>query len=260
MVLLHGFPEFWYGWRRQIGALADAGFRVIVPDQRGYNESSKPADIRDYRISELTADVLAIADQIGREKIFLVGHDWGAAVAWNTAMRHPERVSKLAILNVPHPAVMLRALRTKPRQMVRSWYILFFQIPGLPEFLLSRKGFESCAEALEKTSRRGTFSAEDLAQYRNAWSKPGAITAMVNWYRALLRDMPDPKSVAVQVKVPTRILWGTKDAFLLQEMAGESLAYCESGELFEFPDATHWVQHEEAERVNQLLIEFFKTA
>jgi pimeloyl-ACP methyl ester carboxylesterase len=259
VVLLHGFPEFWYGWRRQIGALADAGFRVIVPDQRGYNESSKPADIRDYRISELTADVLAIADQIGREKIFLVGHDWGAAVAWNTAMRHPERVSKLAILNVPHPAVMLRALRTKPRQMLRSWYILFFQIPGLPEFLLSRKGFESCAEALEKTSRAGTFLAEDLARYRSAWSKPGAITAMVNWYRSLLRDMPDPKSVAVRVKVPTRILWGSKDAFLLEEMAAESLAYCESGELFDFPDATHWVQHEEAPRVNQLLIEFFKT-
>lgn len=258
VVLLHGFPEFWYGWRRQIGPLADAGFRVIVPDQRGYNESSKPADVRDYRIAELTADVLAIADQIGRARIFLVGHDWGAAVAWNTSMRHPERIAKLAILNVPHPAVMLRALRTKPRQMLRSWYILFFQIARLPEFLLSRNDFENCAQALERTSRRGTFSAEDLARYRQAWSKPGAITAMVNWYRALLRDMPDPRSVEVRVKVPTRILWGAKDAFLLHEMAAESLAYCHSGELFEFPDATHWVQHEEAERVNELLIEFFK--
>ncbi len=259
MVLLHGFPEFWYGWQRQIEPLADAGFRVVVPDQRGYNQSSKPADVRDYRISELSADVLAIADQIGREKIFLAGHDWGAAVAWNTALRHPERVAKLAILNVPHPAVMLRALRTKPRQMLRSWYVLFFQIPALPEFLLSRNGFESCARTLEKTSRAGTFSAEDLARYREAWSQPGAMTAMVNWYRALLRDMPEPKSLTVKTRMPTRILWGAKDAFLLREMAAESLKYCDRGELFEFPETTHWIQHEEPARVNQLLIEFFKS-
>jgi pimeloyl-ACP methyl ester carboxylesterase len=120
VVLLHGFPEFSHGWRKQIAPLAEAGFRVIVPDQRGYNRSSKPPAVIDYRLPELTNDVLAIADQAGCRKIRLVGHDWGAAVAWNTAMRHPERIGKLAILNVPHPAVMMRALRTKPRQMLRS--------------------------------------------------------------------------------------------------------------------------------------------
>src|SRR5580704_17398686 len=153
VILLHGFPEFWYGWRKQIAPLAEAGFRVIVPDQRGYNLSSKPSAVRDYGLRELTADVIAIADQVGREKVFLAGHDWCAAVAWNAAMRYPGRIEKLAILNVPHPAVMRRFLRTSPRQMLRSWYILFFQIPGLPEFLLSRNGFERCAAALEKTSR-----------------------------------------------------------------------------------------------------------
>jgi pimeloyl-ACP methyl ester carboxylesterase len=253
VLLLHGFPEFWYGWRKQIDPLAEAGFRVIVPDQRGYNESSKPPEVRDYRMQELTADVLAIANQIGRDRIMLAGHDWGAAVAWNTAMHCPDRIEKLAILNVPHPAVMLRNLRKNPQQMLRSWYILFFQIPRLPELLFSLNG----ARTLIRSSRPGTFSPGDIARYREAWAQPGAITAMINWYRALFREMPDLDAVNLRVRVPTRILWGMKDAFLLSAMAAESVKYCDDGELFEFPEATHWVHHEEPERVNRLLIEFF---
>jgi epoxide hydrolase 4 len=249
VILLHGFPEFWYGWRRQITPLAEAGFRVIVPDQRGYNLSSKPSAVRDYSLRDLTADVIAIADQIGREKIFLAGHDWGAAVAWNAAMRYPGRIEKLVVLNVPHPAVMRRFLRTNPRQMLRSWYMLFFQIPRIPELMFSRAG----ARILVESSRPGTFSPEDLDRYREAWSQPGAVTAMINWYRALLSEIP----VATRVSVPTRILWGMRDRFLMSAMAAESLKYCDEGELFEFPEATHWLQHEEPERVNQLLIEFF---
>ena len=256
VVLLHGFPEVWYGWRKQIAPLAEAGLRVIVPDQRGYNQSSKPPHVRDYRLRELTADVIAIADQIGREKILLVGHDWGAAVAWNTAMRYPGRIEKLAILNVPHPAVMLRFLKTNPRQMLRSWYMLFFQIPRLPELLFLRNG----ERTLLRTSRTGTFSPEDLDRYREAWGRPGAVTAMINWYRALLREIPDRAAVETRVSVPTRILWGKQDRFLMSAMAAESLKYCDHGELFELPEATHWIQHEEPERVNQLLIEFFRTA
>jgi pimeloyl-ACP methyl ester carboxylesterase len=254
VILLHGFPEFSYGWRKQIAPLAEAGFRVIVPDQRGYNLSSKPSAVRDYGLRELTADVIAIADQVGREKIFLAGHDWGAAVAWNAAMRYPDRIEKLAILNVPHPAVMRRFLRTNPRQMLRSWYMLFFQIPRLPEFMFSRAGTRTLVES----SRPGTFSPEDLERYREAWSQPGAVTAMINWYRALLREMPDRAAVETRVSVPTRILWGVRDRFLMSAMAAESLKYCDAGELSELPEATHWVQHEEPERVNQLLIEFFR--
>jgi epoxide hydrolase 4 len=256
VILLHGFPEFWYGWRKQIAPLAEAGFRVIVPDQRGYNLSSKPSAVRDYRLRELAADVIAIADEIGRDKIFLAGHDWGAAVAWNAATRYPGRIEKLAILNVPHPAVMLRFLRTNPRQMFRSWYMLFFQLPRLPELLFSR----DVARTLVETSRPGTFSREDLDRYREAWGQPGAVTAMINWYRALLREIPDRSAVESRVSVPTRILWGARDRFLMSAMAAESVKYCDDGELFEFPEATHWVQHEESERVNQLLIEFFCTA
>jgi len=260
VILLHGFPEFWYSWRNQIEPLAEAGFRVIVPDQRGYNLSSKPGRVRDYRMSELTADVIAIVDQIGREKIFLAGHDWGAAVAWSVAMRYPQRISKLAILNVPHPGVMVRHLRTDPRQMLRSWYMAWFQIPRLTEALFTAMNFAGGVRAMRDSSRRGTFSAEDFERYREAWRQSGALTAMINWYRALRYDISDRGGVETRVRVPTRILWGIHDRFLGAEMARESLRYCDQGELFEFADATHWVQHEEPERVNRLLIEFFRNA
>src|SRR6267378_3279128 len=187
VVLLHGFPEFWYGWHRQIEPLTAAGFRVIIPDQRGYNLSSKPSGVAAYALTELVSDVIAIADQLGREKIFLVGHDWGAAVAWSTALLHPKRIAKLAVLNVPHPSVMRKFLSTRPRQFFRSWYMFFFQLPWLPEAVFSAFNYRIGASSLLRSSCPGTFSAEDLTQYRAAWSQPGALNAMINWYRALFR-------------------------------------------------------------------------
>jgi len=256
VVLLHGFPEFWYGWSRQMEPLAAAGFRVVVPDQRGYNLSSKPLGVASYALTELVSDVIAIADQLGQKRIFLAGHDWGAAVAWSAALLQPKRVAKLAVLNVPHPSVMHRFLMTQPRQMLRSWYMLFFQLPSLPEALFSAFNFRIGARSLAHSSRPGTFSVEDLDQYRAAWSQPGALTAMINWYRALFRVRA--KFADSTVRVPTRILWGDRDAFLLPEMARESLRYCTDAELFTFAEATHWLQHEEPARISELLIEFFR--
>jgi pimeloyl-ACP methyl ester carboxylesterase len=256
VILLHGFPEFWYGWRRQIEPLAAAGFHVIVPDQRGYNLSSKPSGVPAYALSELVSDVIAIADQLRQEKIFLAGHDWGAAVAWSTALLHPKRVAKLAVLNVPHPSVMRKFLSARPRQLLRSWYMFFFQLPGLPEAFFSSFNFRAGSRSLLSSSRPGTFSADDLAQYCAAWSQPGALTAMINWYRALFRTRAKFKDKTV--RVPTRILWGERDAFLLTEMAHESLRYCANAELFTFANATHWLQHEEPARVSELLIDFFR--
>jgi pimeloyl-ACP methyl ester carboxylesterase len=256
VLLLHGFPEFWYGWHRQIEPLAAAGFRVIVPDQRGCNLSSKPSAVTAYALTALVSDVIDIADQLGQEKIFLAGHDWGAAVAWSTALLHPQRVAKLVVLNVPHPSVMRKFLSEHPRQILRSWYVFFFQLPRLPEALFSAFNFRLGARSLLRSSRPGTFSDEDLAQYRAAWSQPGALTAMINWYRALFRTrikFPDKT-----VRVPTRILWGERDAFLLTQMAHESLHYCANAELFTFANATHWLQHEEPARVSELLIDFFR--
>ena len=256
LVLLHGFPEFWYSWRKQIGPLAAAGFRVIVPDQRGYNLSSKPARISDYAVWNLTADVIAIADQLGCDRFFLAGHDWGAAVAWATALQYPQRLRKLAILNVPHPAVFLRTINRNPRQMLRSWYIAFFQLPRIPESRFSANNFRMGTRSLVASSRPGTFTAEDLDRYREAWSNPGTVTAMINWYRAAF-GKHQPQLGNSQVHVPTRILWGQLDRFLLPEMARESLQYCDSAELTYLPDATHWLQHEEPAAVNAALIDFF---
>jgi pimeloyl-ACP methyl ester carboxylesterase len=255
VVLLHGFPEFWYGWHKQIDPLAAAGFRVIVPDQRGYNKSSKPSGVRFYALTELVSDVIAITDQLGRERIFLAGHDWGAAVAWSVAILHPNRVAKLAILNVPHPSVMRRYLMKNRRQLRKSWYMFFFQLPYLPEAFLSASNFRRGVASLAGSSRPGTFSQDDFAQYRAAWSQPGALTAMINWYRAAFRHrtrFPD-----TTVRVPTRILWGLRDRFLMAEMAQDSLRYCTDAEIITFPEATHWLQHEEPARVSQFLIEFF---
>jgi pimeloyl-ACP methyl ester carboxylesterase len=256
VVLLHGFPEFWYGWRRQIEPLSAAGFRVIVPDQRGYNLSSKPAGVSWYAMPELVSDVIAIADELGQEKILLAGHDWGAAVAWSAALLYPQRIAKLSVLNVPHPSVMRKFLSTRPRQFLRSWYMFFFQLPWLPEALFSAFNFRAGSRSLLRSSRPGTFTAEDLDQYRSAWSQPAALTAMINWYRALFRTRA--KFSDKTVRVPTRILWGERDDFLLTEMAHESLRYCKSAELFTFANATHWLQHEEPARVSELLIDFFR--
>ena len=257
VLLLHGFPEFWYSWRNQIEPLAASGFRVIVPDQRGYNTSSKPRGARSYALSHLISDVLAIAHHLGQSRIFLAGHDWGAAVAWSVALLHPQRVAKLAILNVPHPSVMRRYLKTNRRQLRRSWYMFFFQLPWLPEAAFSAFNFKLGVRSLVRSSRPGTFSPEDLAQYRAAWSQPGALTAMINWYRAAFRyrsKFPDST-----VHVPTRILWGERDAFLLSEMAHDSLRYCDRAELYTFANASHWLQHEEPARLSELLIDFFRT-
>ena len=256
VVLLHGFPEFWYGWHRQIEPLASAGFRVIVPDQRGYNLTSKPVGVSAYALTELVSDVLAIAAQLGQQKISLAGHDWGAAVAWSVALLHPERVARLSILNVPHPSVLRKFLATNPRQLRRSWYMFCFQLPVLAEALFTASNFAMGVRALVQSSRPGTFSEQDLAQYRAAWSQPGALTSMIDWYRAAFRfrvKFPDKT-----LRVPVRILWGERDAFLLKEMAAESLRYCPQGELIAFPDASHWLQHEEPARISQLLIDFFR--
>lgn len=257
LILLHGFPEFWFAWRHQIEPLAEAGFRVIVPDQRGYNKSSKPKSVGAYATDELVSDVIAVADQLGRKEIYLAGHDWGGVVAWSVALKHPGRIARLAILNVPHPAVLRRFLKTKPRQMRRSWYLLFFQIPWLPEALFSTRDFREGTASLVRSSRPGTFSESDLKRYKEAWTQPGAMTAMINWYRALFRKpfrFADP-----QLRMPTLVIWGARDAFLLPEMADESLRYCPQGELKLIPQATHWVQHEEPAQVTRLLIEFFRS-
>jgi pimeloyl-ACP methyl ester carboxylesterase len=258
VILLHGFPESWYGWRKQIPALAAAGYRVIVPDQRGYNLSDKPKGVRAYRMDMLVADILGLIDALGTQKVNLAGHDWGAAVAWELAIRHPERVRRLGILNVPHPAVVRNFLRRgDPEQLRRSWYIFAFQLPWLPEYFLRKNDWRNTVRALRGSGKIHTFSNEDIAEYKQAWSQPGAMTAMLNWYRAAARHWPKSKG-DLCVKVPTLMLWGMKDVALSHRMARPSMDYCDDGKLVFFEDATHWVQYDEAENVTKLLLEFLR--
>jgi len=259
LILLHGFPEFWRGWLKQIAPLARAGYRVIVPDQRGYNLSDKPQGVGAYRLDALTGDVIGLMDHFGYARVNLAGHDWGAAVAWSVALAFPGRLERLAILNVPHPAVMLSHLARFPQQMLKSWYIGFFQIPWLADWLLSANQCAGLEQMLLRSGRPGTFSPEDLAEYRKAWSQPGAITAMLNWYRALARyrGRALPGGPQARVRMPTLVLWGKHDVALSAEMAPLSLELCDDGHLVFFDTATHWVQRDEAEAVTRHLLEFF---
>jgi pimeloyl-ACP methyl ester carboxylesterase len=255
VVLLHGFPEFWYGWRKQIPAFVAAGCRVIVPDQRGYNLSDKPKGIKSYCVNTLVEDIVGLVDALDYEKVNLVGHDWGALVGWTLGIQHPERLHRLGILNVPHPTVMKRFLQRDPEQMIRSLYALFFQLPWLPEMSMRVGNWSGASLGMRRSGKGNAFTDEDIKKYKEAWSQPGAITAMLNWYRAALRYQSQIKN-DMQVHVPTLMLWGVKDFALSYRMARPSLDYCTKGNLIFFPDASHWVQHEEADEVNRHLLSF----
>ena len=255
VILLHGFPEFSHGWRRQVGPLAEAGFRVLAPDQRGYNLSDKPGRVEDYRIDRLAGDVLRLAERAGRQHFSVVGHDWGGIVAWWLAIHHPDRLERAAILNAPHPATLARHMTAHPTQLLRSWYVAFFQIPGLPERLATAARFRLLERSMRSSSRPGTFTDDDLARYRAAWAQPGALTAMINWYRALRLN---PRPSTDRVRVSTLVIWGDRDAFLDRRLAEAAAALCDDARVEHLEDATHWVQHEEPERVNRLLIRFLR--
>jgi pimeloyl-ACP methyl ester carboxylesterase len=256
VVLLHGFPEFWYAWRKTIPALAAKGFRVAVPDQRGYNESDRPPGVRAYVLDELAKDVVGLISALGRRDACIVGHDWGAAVAWWLAMRFSASVSRLVILDVPHPLVMRRFLISDPAQLARSWYMGFFQLPALPEKVIAANDFAMFAEKAFGIARPGTFTAEEIEEYKHAWRKPGAMTAMLHWYRAIryvIRDQPTAEEV--RIRMPALVIWGEDDAQVPVDMAAPSVGFCDHGRLEVIENATHWVQHEEPERVNALILQ-----
>jgi len=255
VILLHGFPEFWYGWRKQIPALVEAGCRVIVPDQRGYNLSDKPKGVKSYHVSSLVEDILGLINALEYEKVNLVGHDWGGGVAWTLANKYPERLHRLGIMNVPHPAVMRRFLLRDFEQIRRSWYVFLFQLPWLPETGLKRDDWRGLIGSLRNTSKPNSFTDEDILKYKEAWSQPGALTAMINWYRALIRSMPKlPDNPRIQVR--TLMMWGMQDFALSHRMARPSMDYVNDGNLILFPEATHWLHLDAAEEVNHYLIDF----
>jgi pimeloyl-ACP methyl ester carboxylesterase len=250
--LLHGFPDAWFGWEAQIEPLAEAGFRVLTPDQRGYNLSDKPKGVSSYQMDTLGDDILGLADVFGYDRFHLAGHDFGAMVGWNLAIRYPERLKRLAIANVPHPAVMKNYLRSHPSQMLKSWYAFFFQLPGIPERVVKANNWQFLIAALPDD-----LDIDMGDRYRKAWDQPGAMTSMINWYRASLQQMRTSTETS-KIQVPTLVLWGQQDPHLSHEMAPLSVDLCEVGRLVMFEDATHWVMHDKPREVSQLLVEHFR--
>jgi pimeloyl-ACP methyl ester carboxylesterase len=259
VLLLHGFPEFWYSWRHQIPALAAAGYRVIALDQRGYNTSDKPPGVESYRVERLVDDVVEVIRAAGEREAVVVGHDWGGAVAWMTAIHRPEAVRSLVVMNAPHPRRFFEELH-RPGQLLRSWYIFFFQLPRLPEWLLRSGNFRSLDIALSRDPvTPGAFTPEDIAAYRAALAQPGALTATINYYRALscmplrqvLRDLRP-------IACPTLLIWGERDPYLSRRLTEGLEPWVPNLTVARIPDASHWVQADAAGKVNETLLEFLR--
>jgi len=258
VLLLHGFPEFWYSWRHQIPALAAAGFHVLAPDLRGYNLSDKPSGVPAYRLEILLEDVVGLIRHAGEEKAIIVGHDWGGVLAWHLAMYHPQVVEKLIVLNAPHPAAYWRELRSW-EQLRKSWYVLFFQVPGLPEQLLGAGDYDALDRMLRrKPVHPEAFTAEDVRLYKQALSRPGALTAALNYYRAL--RYPDKRTAqdTAPIRVPTLLLWGEQDSYLSPRLTEGLGRWVPDLRVVRFPDASHFVQNDVPERVNRLMIDFLR--
>ncbi len=257
---LHGFPEHAVAWRHQLPVLLERGFRVWAPNQRGYGRTTRPLRVDEYAMPHLLDDVAGLIDASGARSVTLLGHDWGGAVAWFFAMRRVRPLERLVIMNVPHPLVFSRVLRSSWRQRLRSWYMAFFQLPVLPEFLLGLDGARPIVDTFRRTARHPErFDAEELATYRAQAAQPGALRAMLAWYRAarrgigpLLRERDPP------IDVPTLMLWGEDDVALGKETTLGTERYVTDLQLEYLPGVSHWLQQDGTERVNALLGEFLR--
>jgi len=277
VVLLHGFPECWYSWRHQISALAPH-FRVVAPDLRGYGDSDKPKGVRSYKIPLLTADVRGLLDAFGAQRAVIVGHDWGGALAWAFANSYPRETARLVVLNCPHPTVFARHLSTNLRQILRSWYMFFFQIPWVPEYAMTVGDHWAVERIFRATAARAdAFRDEDIERYKRAAAQPGALTASINYYRAAFRGRealallpaplrrvaerltgPIPEPVpAAKIEAPTLIVWGEDDPFLGKELTEDmEPLFAAPFEIKYVPRRSHWIQQEEPDLVNKYLLEF----
>ena len=259
VVLLHGFPEFWFSWRHQIRALAAAGFRVVAPDMRGYNLSDKPRGVRQYALPRLARDVSELISHLGESRAAVAGHDWGGVVAWMVGMQHPERVSALVIVNAPHPLHFRRAI-LGGRQALRSLYAAIFQVPWLPERIIRARDFALLRRVLRNgPARAETFSEEEIDRYVEAAAQPGALTATLNYYRAAFRDLlgglPWPRRV---VTAPVLVVWGDRDPWLLPELAEPGRRAAREIRVERLEDAGHWPHLEDPSRVNAALLDFLR--
>ncbi len=255
VVFLHGFPEFWWSWRHQLEAFSEAGYRAVAPDMRGYNDSDKPEGVANYEIEKLAGDIAGLIRALGRKDAMIVGHDWGAVVAWGFAMLHGEMTTRLAILNVPHPLQLTRGLKTL-KQIRKSWYMFFFQLPVIPEkgiaandYAYVRKGFVDDG-----------FAPDEVEKYVEALRKPNAVRSAISYYRAAIRRLLTGRLPTItKIEMPVLVIWGDRDRYLGKEMAEPPPRFVPNARTVHIPEATHWVQNAAPEKVNELLLEFAKS-
>lgn len=260
VVLLHGFPEFWYSWHHQLPALAAAGFRAVAPDLRGYGLSGKPRGIRAYRIETLVADVAELVRGLGAGRAHVVGHDWGGVLAWYLPLFHPEVCASVTVLNAPHPVAFRRALKTSPDQRRRSRYVFFFQLPFLPERAMRKGNFAVLEKMLRRDPvRPGTFTDEDIRLYKEALARPGALTSAINYYRAALRHPPRTRGRRWPESLPALLVWGARDRYLGPALAEGLEEWVPGIRVTRLPEASHWVQNDAPDEVNRLLVGFLST-
>lgn len=255
VVVLHGFPDDRVGMSDLAGRVASAGFWCIVPDQRGCGESDAPPQTKLYATNRLVDDVEAILTVMGVARCHVVAHDWGGAVAWTAAMEHRPWLDRLVVINVPHPSSFIVFARRQPRQLLRSWYMAFFQIPRIPEWALGRRQFRPLASTLRSTAADGVFDRAETDRLRAVWSRPGVITGMLNWYRGI-RHQKRPSGT--RVDAPTLVIWGDHDAVLDARLADLSAARCTEVRVVHLPGRGHWAHRESPEEVADLVIEHLK--
>ena len=254
MLMLHGFPEFWYSWRHQIPEFAK-NYKVVALDLRGYNESDKPPQQSAYVMSEFIKDVEGVIKGLGYERCVLVGHDWGGVIAWCFAYAHPEMLEQLIVLNIPHPAKFAEGLRT-PQQLLRSSYAFFFQLPRLPELLLKAGNYQAIGNTFTGMAiNKSAFTPADIEAYKNAASRRGALTAMLNYYRNAFFTTFGQGDWSI-LQVPTLMIWGEKDTALRKELTYGTEKYVRDFQIRYIPNCSHWVQQEQPELVNQYMREF----
>ena len=256
IVFLHGFPEFWYSWRYQMPFLAELGYTVVAPDLRGYNDTDKPRT--GYDVPTLVGDIAGLIKGLGQEKAVIVGHDWGGALAWAFAMSYPQMTERLIVMNAPHPQAMQRAFRTL-KQLRKSWYMFAFQLPWLPENALLRNNAYEIGRMLKGAAvQKSAFPNEVLATYQEAMSKPGAMTAALNYYRQLFRHPLRSAKNYTSIGVPTLLIWGEQDIALGIELTYGLEQWVPNIQIKRIPDSGHWVQQEKPELVNMLMAEFLR--
>ena len=256
VLLLHGFPEFWYSWRHQIPALAEAGFHVIALDMRGYNLTDKSQGVNHYHIEHLTDDVEALIHEWGYQQAILIGHDWGGIVAWYTAMRHPACISQLIILNAPHPAAMRREL-WRVKQLFRSWYIWLFQLPMIAEAILRFARYAALRRLLKPIG----LSDDEMQKYVQAWQQPGALTGMLNYYRAIFRRWINGNlnQLTQVVEIPTLLIWGENDPALGLRLTEGLEQWIPNLQIKRLPQIGHFVQNQAPQLVNELMLSFLRS-